>query len=164
MVNAITVGTSANLFFGYQPAWNPNGSETSPFFSPSTSPLAAQTPSTTPTNFQFWASTPVITLHTSPQSLLSAIYDYDVLPVSYDPQNIDVPSGPLSLDDADHEQALSLAGDLIGLNLGKAGNYMLVTYERRTSVTSGDYSGDGGGQSRLDYYGRYPVCSRDFTF
>ncbi|WP_413207811.1 hypothetical protein [Rhodospirillum sp. A1_3_36] len=150
MVHAITIGTSANLMFGYHPVWNPNGDVASPFFLPAQQPLRPQNPATTPSDFQLWVSTPVITLHPSAQSLLSTIYDYDVLPVSNDPQTIDIPSGPLALNDADAASALRAAEDFLGLDLSETGNYMLVTYERCASTTTGDYSDGNASRARGD--------------
>lgn len=140
MANTITVGTATNLLFGYQPVWNPSGQIPSPFFQPPKQPLRPQNPVTEPTDFQRWSATPLITLHGSAQSLVSAIYKYDVLPVSNDPQNISVPSGPLSLNDADSAQALAAAGAFLGLDFDTPGNYMLVVYERCNSTTTGDYT------------------------
>ena len=149
MANTIVVGTGVNLLFGYQPVWNPNGQIASPFFQSPKQPLKPQNPITTPSDFPYWSSTPLITLHNSAQSLVSQIYKYDVLPVANDPQNIDVPSGPLSLNDADSAQALTAAGTFLGLNFTGAGNYMLVTYQRCDSTTTGDYS-DGNASQALE--------------
>jgi hypothetical protein len=151
MVNTISVGTAVNLFFGYQPVWNPNGQIASPFFAPSQQPLSPQNPVITPSDFQYWSSTPLITLHNSAQSLVSEIYEYDVLPVSNDPQSIDVPSGPLSLNDADSAQALAAAGAFLGVDFSGPGNYMLVTYERCVSTTSGDYTDGDAPRARRDF-------------
>jgi hypothetical protein len=148
MVNTITVGTAANLLFGYHPVWNPNGQIASPFFPPPKQPLRPQNPVTTPSDFQYWVGTPLITLHGSAQSLVSEIYKYDVLPVSNAVQNIDVPSGPLSLNDADSAEALAAAGAFLGLEFNGPGNYMLVTYQRCVSTTSGDYT-DGNAPRAL---------------
>jgi hypothetical protein len=148
MANAITVGTAVNLLFGYQPVWNPNGQIASPFFLPQKQPLKPQNPVTTPSDFPFWSTTPLVTLHDSAQSLVSEIYKYAVLPVANDPQDIDVPSGPLSLDDADSAAALAAAGTFLGLNFNGPGNYMLVTYQRCASTTTGDYT-DGDASHAL---------------
>jgi len=148
LANTIAVGTAANLLFGYQPVWDPSGQIASPFFLPPEQPLRPQNPVTTPSDFQFWSGTPVITLHGSAQSLVSEIYRYDVLPVSNVQQNIDVPTGPLSLNDADSAKALAAAGAFLGLDFSGPGNYMLVTYERCVSTTSGDYT-DGNASNDL---------------
>jgi len=150
MANPMTIGTAANLLFGYRPVWNPNGKIASPFFAPLQQPLRPQNPVTTPSTFRYWSGTPVITLHGSAQSLVSEIYKYDVLPVSNDPQNIDVPSGPLSLNDADSAAALTAAGAFLGIDFSGPGNYMLVTYERCNSTTSGDYTDGDRSRNRRD--------------
>jgi hypothetical protein len=150
MVNNVTVGTAANLLFGYQPAWNPNGQIASPFFLPADQPLVPQNPVTTPSDLPFWSGTPLITLHDSAQSLISRIYQYDVLPVSNVSQNIDVPSGPLSLDDADGAAALAAVSAFLGVDFSGPGNYMLVTHERCASTTSGDYTDGNASRSRED--------------
>lgn len=143
MVFNIGVGNAANLFMGYRPVWNPNGDADSPFFAPSIQPLKTQRTVTTPNPAGYWSGTPVITLHQSAQSLVSAIYDYDVLPVSNDRKEIDIPSGPLSLNDADQKAAMKAAAKFIGLDLVKGDqNFMLVTYERHASTTTGTL-GDG---------------------
>ena len=100
----IKIGNTANLLFGFQPAWDPTGSVTSPFFEPATSPLADQNTTSTPNSNTYWTGTPLITLHDNPESLLSAIFEYEVLPLNLS-EKIDVPSGPLALGDADGDQA-----------------------------------------------------------
>ncbi|MBB4952323.1 hypothetical protein H4S14_000365 [Agrobacterium vitis] len=150
MTNAITIGTAANLFFGYKPVWAPDGSSETPFFTPLLSPLKPQNSVNTVCDMSLWSGTPVITLHTSAQSLLSTIYEYNVLPASNDPQNIEVPSGQLALNDADSETAMAAASAFLGLNLSNAGHYMLVVYERCASVTTGDYTNGNKSQARQD--------------
>lgn len=150
MANTITIGTAANLLFGYQPVWNPNGQVSSPFFQPPLQPLKPQNPVTEKTDFQHWSGTPLITLHGSAQSLVSEIYSYGVLPVSNDPQDINVPTGPLSLNDADSAQAIAAAGTFLGLDFSMPGNYMLVVYERWVSTTSGDYTDGNASRDRKD--------------
>jgi len=151
MSHKITVGTAANLLFGYKPAWNPNGSEASPFFSPATSPLTSQNAKTVPTDFALWGGTPLITLHQTPQSLLSAVYSYDVASASTDPRGISVPSGPLSLDDADSVAALAEAGAFLGLDLTETTSYMLVVYERCGAISTGDFTDGNALRARGDY-------------
>lgn len=151
MTQALCVGTAANLLMGYRPAWDPSGDVVSPFFSPATSPLKPQHPVKRPTNFQYWSSTPVITLHETPQSLLSAVYSYDVLPPANDPKPIDVPSGPLALDDADRAAALKSASTFLGTDLAAGGRYMLVTYERRAAVSTGDYTDGDKPRERMGF-------------
>ncbi|WP_041794617.1 hypothetical protein [Pararhodospirillum photometricum] len=150
MAQSIPVGTSANLLFGYQPVWNPSGEIPVPFFGPATPPLRPQNMTNTPVDFPLWGGTPVITLHQSPQSLVSTIYDYDVLPTTSDPKSIVVPSGPLSLNDADSKSALAATQDFLGLNLSGPGNYMLVVYERRSSTITGDFWDGNTSRARED--------------
>lgn len=150
MANSITIGTAANLLFGYQPVWNPSGQVPSPFFQPPQHPLKPQNPVTKKTDFQHWSGTPLITLHGSAQSLVSEIYRYTVLPVSNDPQDINVPSGPLSLNDADSAQAVAAAGAFLGLDFTVPGNYMLVVYERWVSTTTGDFTDGNASRDRRD--------------
>jgi len=149
VANTITVGTSTNLFFGYQPAWNPSGQIGSPFFLPPDQAIKPQNPVTTDSDFPFWSSTPLITLHGSAQSLISAIYRYEVLPVSNVPQDINVPSGPLSLNDADSVAALAAVGGFLGLDFSTPSNYMLVSYERCASTTAGDFT-DGNASQAIE--------------
>jgi len=149
-VNTMTIGTAANLLFGYQPAWDPSGSIASPFFLPPDQPIVPQNPVTTPSNMPFWTGTPLITLHESAQSLISRIYRYDVLPLSSVQQTIDVPTGPLSLDDADNAAALAAVSAFLGVDFSAPGKYMLVTYERCASTTSGDYTNGNASRARGD--------------
>lgn len=149
-MNTVAIGSAANLLFGYQPVWDPSGSVESPFFLAPQQPLAPQNPVTTPTQMPLWSGTPVITLHSSAQSLLSAIYRYDVLPLASDPQDIDVPSGPLALDDADSATALAAASAFLGVDFNGSDNYMLVTYERCSSTTSGDFTDGNASSARED--------------
>ncbi|MBO9726553.1 MAG: hypothetical protein J7530_19450 [Novosphingobium sp.] len=150
MVNSIGIGTSINLLFGYRPVWNPSGTIASPFFLPVEQPLQAQNPVTTPSQLQYWSGTPVITLHESAQSLVSMLYDYDVLSLANVQQHIDIPSGPLSLGDADALAALSEVGEFLGIDFSKSQKYMLVTYERCVSTTSGDYTDGNASRATQD--------------
>ena len=150
LANTIAVGAAANLLFGYQPVWNPNGPVASPFFLAPEQPLKPQNPVTKPSDSKFWSGTPLITLHDTAQSLLSAIYRYDVLPAANDPQAISVPSGPLSLNDADSAKAVAAAGAFLGLDFSGPGKYMLVTYERCVSTTTGDYTDGNASQDWED--------------
>ncbi len=150
MTHAITVGTAANLLYGYRPVWDPNGPIASPFFTPPQQPLQPQGPTTVASDFPFWSGTPVITLHQSVQSLVSAVYRYEVLPLSNDPRAIAVPSGPLALNDADGAAALAAAAQFLGIDPAGPANYMLVTYERCASTTTGDYTDGNASQDYQD--------------
>lgn len=136
MTSAIQVGSAANLFFGYRPVWNPNGDTKSPLFAPDNQPLSSVETESTPSDTPYWTGLPVITLHQSADSLVSTIYDYEVLPSAYHPEKVNIPSGPLSLNDADHASALEAASAFLGLDLKENSNYMLVAFTRLVSTQS----------------------------
>ena len=129
MALSIQLGQAANLLFGYVPVWDPNGTGL-PFFAAPTAPVATITPTVVPAQFPDWDATPTITIHETALSLVSAIYSYGVAPLSFDPPGLDVPSGPLTLGDADGAAAISAVGTLLGIDLTGTLSYMLVTLRR----------------------------------
>src|SRR5688572_1062140 len=130
MSNALQLGQAANLLYGYQPVWDPSGSVNYPFFAPTVASTTLIPPVFVPPASPGWSSYPLITLHTSPSDLLSAIYKYDVAPMTLDPAGVSVPVGSLALGDADSANALKAAGAFLGLDLTATQSYMLVTFER----------------------------------
>ncbi len=131
MPTSIQIGQAANLLFGYQSAWDPNGSASYPFFAPPTASTVTFAPDFVPPSDPVaWTNTPTITLHESAASLVSAIYEYQVAPMSIDPSGVAVPAGPLVLNDADSKAAIAAEGAFLGLDLTANQCYMLVTFER----------------------------------
>ncbi len=123
-MTAIQLGQACTLLFGYRPAWDPNSSKP-PFFTPPTKSTVTSTPKYEKSQDSYWSSTPYVTIHESAESLISALYEYDVAPAG-----IDVPVGPLELDDPDRAAALDAEGSFLGLDLTARHSYMLVTFAR----------------------------------
>ena len=129
MATPIQLGQAANLLFGYRQVWDPNGPEL-PFFAPPTAPVATTQPAYVPAEYPYWDATPTITLHETAESLVSAIYQYRVAPLPFNPPGLKVPTGPLTLGDADSAAAVADVGKLLGLDLTAGLSYMLVTLRR----------------------------------
>jgi hypothetical protein len=123
----IRLGQGCVLLFGYRPAWDPNSSKPpfSPFFTPPIESTVTSTPKYEKSQDSYWSSTPCVTIHESAESLISALYKYDVAPAG-----IVVPVGPLELNDGDRAAALEAEGKFLGLDLTVRRSYMLVTFER----------------------------------
>lgn len=151
MINTLKLGQTANLWFGYLPVWDPNGSKPAPFFVPPVAALAPVESHSIPAQYPEWTNTPTITIHESADSLLSAIYAYQVARKSTDPVGVDIPSGPLALDDADHATALAAAGDFFGLDLARQQGYVLVTMSRVSTTDTHPFSASPSLQHRSQY-------------
>ena len=153
MPATIQLGQAANLLFGYLPVWNPSASNpASPFFAPPVPPV--RTPvagETVPSSFTQWDGYPTITLHETPESLVSAIYDFNVAKFSADPPGLNIPSGPLVLDDADSRSAIAAVGKFLGLDLTNGECYMLVTRQRVNSTSTHPFVANPGQADRSAY-------------
>ncbi|GGA41182.1 hypothetical protein [Dyella nitratireducens] len=150
MDTILQLGKTANLFFGYRPVWVP-AADSLPFFAPPTAAVAPVTVTPVKAPFPEWSATPTITIHESADSLLNTLYAYQVAPMSGDPSGIDVPSGPLALDDADHTAALAALGTFLGLDFSQDRGYMLVTMTRPDSSCTHPFSASPSYLHRSDY-------------
>ncbi len=150
-MTAIQLGQACTLLFGYRPAWNPSGSVSAPFFAPPTDSTVTFPPTYVPPQYPDWSNTPYITIHDSAESLISAVYDYGVAPMTHDPAGIDVPVGPLELDDADRSAALAAEGAFLGLDLTANVSYMLVTFERIAGTAKHPFVADPSSADRSSY-------------
>ena len=108
MDTLLQLGQAAGLLFGYRPVWEPKAG-TVPFFAPPVAPVLPATVDPVLNPYPEWSNTPTITIHDSAESLLDTLYGYRVDPMSGDPAGIDVPPGPLALNDADGVAALAAA-------------------------------------------------------
>lgn len=152
MSGSLSLGEGANLLFGYRPAWNPNGSAAAPFFAPPTASTVTYTPSFVAPPANFWDAAPTITLHATPEDLISAVYQYSVAPMALDPGGVNVPAGPLVLDDADRQAAIAAEGAFLGLDLTAAGlSYMLVTFNRVDGTAQHPYVANPSSVDRSTY-------------
>lgn len=147
-MSTLQLGQAANLLFGYQPAWDP--AEGAPFFAPPTDSTLTF-PVGPPTEPAYWDATPTITLHTTPLSLLSAVYKYKVAPMSADPAGIDVPVGALTLLDADRGRALEMESRFLDLDLRKRTGYMLVTFSRSNGISKHPFVAHPSAEDRGSY-------------
>lgn len=131
MSSTSLVNSAANLLFGYRPVWDMRQNPTTtPFFAPPIGALAPVNPMRHNAPYPNWDDYPTITIHDSPESLLSTIYAYRVAGIAGDQADIQVPAGPLALDDADRTTALAAAGSFLGLDLSLQRQYMLVRVQR----------------------------------
>jgi hypothetical protein len=143
-------GETANLLFGYRPMWVP-AAGSAPFFPP---PLAALKPvsvNPVPLDYPDWSNTPTITIHDSAESLLDTLYGYQVAPLSGDPKGIDVPPGPLALNDADGAAAMTAVGKLLGLDFSRQRGYVLVRMMRFNATWTHPFSAEPSSQHRTEY-------------
>ena len=150
MDTLLQLGQGANLLFGYRSVWAPAGNST-PFFAPSTAAVNAVVAVPILDPFPDWSNTPTITIHTSAQSLLDTVYSYQVAPMTGDPAGIDIPPGPLALDDADHAAALTAVSQFLGLDFSQQRGYVLVTMKRVNSTCTHPFSASPSSLHRTDY-------------
>lgn len=148
MATSLQLGQAANLLFGYRPAWNPNAN--SPFFAPDQNSTVTYDV-TTPTSPGYWVGTPVITIHSTAEELISAVYKYKVAPMALDPAGINVPVGALALNDADRAQALAAESAFLGIDLTGTLNYMLVTLSRSSGVFKHPFYANPSSVDRSSY-------------
>ena len=150
MTSSIQLGQAANLLFGYQPAWDPNSPST-PFFSPTTPSVQTLVPTYTPPQFPEWDFAPTITIHSTPQSVVSAILQYQVARLALDPAGLSVPSGPLTLNDADSAAALSAVSQWLGIDFSAGDGYMVATMTRVSGTASHPFVSHPSNVDRGDY-------------
>ena len=143
VVPGLKLGQAANLLLGLKTTWLPSDASTSPFFSPDTQPLplADATVPSSPTEWQL----PRVTLHDTVESLLSAVFPYEVEPLTGDDGKFCVPSAPLLVDDLDGAQSLTAVSAYLGIDLSLGYQYMLVELVRTAGTASQDYVAGSGG-------------------
>jgi hypothetical protein len=135
MSSTSLVNSAADLLFGYRPVWDMRQHPTTtPFFAPPVVALAPVNPMRHNAPYPTWDDYPTITIHDSPESLLSAVYAYRVASIAGDQADIQVPAGYLALDDADRTTALDAAGSFLGLDLSLPRQYMLVRVSRTNAT------------------------------
>lgn len=132
----VALGQAANLLLGYRADWNPSSESSSPFFS-APQPGLVQTPlSVEGVSPGDWGD-PSITLHDTPESVLSSMYDFVVLP---DPDGVSgagFGSGALLSRNADRAGALAQLQGQFGIDFGVAGQgYALVEVRRDTRTAT----------------------------
>lgn len=114
--NSIKLGTTANLILGLKAGWNPSADENNPFFIPSKTGLWTEIPDITPDRAAKWTY-PTITLHDTPESLLSNIYEITVASESDELPVPSYPVGTLMLDDADRAASVKVLQSELGIDL-----------------------------------------------
>jgi hypothetical protein len=128
--SGIQLGTVANLLYGYQPTWDPTDPNALPFFPPANQMLNTSEPVITEDSGAAWGN-PTITLCASAEDLITALYDYAVVPGSDEKTAPTIPSGPLVLDDQDRAQALQTLKQKLGVDLSDSSlSYALVQVTR----------------------------------
>ena len=150
MDTLLQLSQAAGLFFGYRPVWEPKAG-TVPFFAPPVAPVLPATVEPVLNPYPDWSNTPTITIHDSAESLLDTLYGYHVDPMSGDPAGIDVPPGPLALNDADGVAALAAAGTLFGLDFSQRRGYVLVRMTRVNATWTHPFSANPSSLHRTDY-------------
>lgn len=76
-VPGLKLGQAANLLLGFKPGWVATDASTSPFFSPNSEPLPTSDTTISLAGVASWGF-PRITLHDNRNSMLSAVFPYDV--------------------------------------------------------------------------------------
>jgi hypothetical protein len=148
---SLQLGQAANILYGYQPVWNVTSGTALPFFAPPVVSVVTSVPVFEAPEYIEWTNTPTVTIHNSADDLVSAIYHYNVLPLSSDPSGLDIPAGPLALDDADKKTAIASVGALLGLDLTLARGYVLVTMERVNGTATHEFIDNPSVRDRSAY-------------
>lgn len=144
VVPGLELGQAANLLLGLKATWQPLDAATSPFFAPDTQPLpvaAATVPSASAADWQL----PRITLHATTEDLLSAVFAYEIEPLTGADGAFSVPSGPLLVDDLDRDGSIAALSEYLGVDLSAGYRYMLVELVRTVGTVSHDYVAGSGG-------------------
>lgn len=128
----VNLGTTVNLTLGLKACWSPAAGESSLFFAPAKAGLLTETPEIFDFNPAKWTY-PEITLHDTPEALLSALYEIVAVSESDEIPAPSYPAGALILNDADRTGCLmSLQSELgIDLAIGDRG-YALIKIRRDT--------------------------------
>lgn len=148
------LGECANLLFGFKPLWDKTDVLARPFFCPAQS--STVTFDTTVSEETGVWSYPIVSIHDDIESLISKLYDYKVLPSDGQVQKeqetvFSMPSGILTLKDADTAASLKKLGDYLGIDLTKDDSYMLVKMVRNDGRAVHQIVSDFGTQHRDEY-------------
>jgi len=144
VVPGLALGQAANLLLGFKSRWLPLDASTSPFFSPDTQPLPVQDATVPSSPVAEW-QLPRVTLHDTAESLLSAVFPYEVEPLTGEDGKFSVPSAPLLVDDLDGAQSRTALSAYLGIDLSLGYRYMLVELVRTAGTASHDYVAGSGG-------------------
>jgi hypothetical protein len=148
-ISSLKLGDTANLLYGFKPVWARNDENAKPFYTPLQ--IAVDTYDVqTLSNTGVW-SFPVISVHDDVVSLINKLYDYNVLPPDDEGTVFSIPSGPLTLKDADSAAAMQSLGAYLGIDLTKDDSYMLVRMARDSGKAVHEYVSDFGKQHRDQY-------------
>lgn len=131
--SGIAIGGAVNVLLGYDGSWNPADASSSPFFfAPQqglkVTPVAAADAAGT------WGF-PGITLHDSAESVLSAIYDFEIVPSGDDSPNTTYPAGSLLTRNANRAAALAALKQNLGIDFDDAGQGFALVEVRREAQT-----------------------------
>ncbi|GFN31702.1 hypothetical protein [Paenibacillus xylaniclasticus] len=147
---AIRLGETANLISGFAAIWDRNDEHARPYYA--SQKQALQTVDVPlPDNTGTWGY-PIISLHEDNASLISKLYDYQVLPYRSDDASFKVPSGSLVLGEKDEASILKQVGAYVGLDLTKGQSYMLVRIERHDGQVDHEFTTNFGAVHRDDYW------------
>jgi hypothetical protein len=129
-VGTVQLGTTTNLVLGYDPSWNlTNCDEKNGLFQPQQKAITDFEINVTPEN-PMW-SYPEISLHDSPEDLLSALFPYIVVNPSDGIEEPTLPAGTLLISDKDRETAIQQLSETLGVNLSNQDfGYALVQLRR----------------------------------
>lgn len=145
-VPGLKLGQAANLLLGFKPGWVATDVSTAPFFFPDSEPLPTSDATISPASPASWGF-PRITLHDDRNSMLSAVFPYDVQPLTGDSSTFCVPSGPLMSEDLDGARMLSQLSEYLGVDLTAGDSYMLVELVRTSGTASRTYVAGSGGDA-----------------
>lgn len=144
VVPGLKLGQAANLLLGFKTTWLASDASTSPFFAPDMQPLPLEDAAVVASPPADW-ELPRITLHETTESLLSAVFPYEVEPLTGDDAQFSAPAGALMLDDLDRAGSLTALSAYLGVDLTAGYRYMLVELVRTAGTASHDYVAGSGG-------------------
>ncbi|HEU5003438.1 MAG TPA: hypothetical protein VFW71_11760 [Actinomycetota bacterium] len=132
-IDSIPLGRATNIFRGLNANWDPGAGRVDILYPPADPPLRTTEP-TAPPSRGTW-DYPSISLHDTPQSLLSALIPYDVVAPAADVHAPELPAGALLMGAARNPEALAEISETIGVDLAIPGRgYALVKLERRDGI------------------------------
>lgn len=133
--SGIKLGSATNLLNGYRAIWEVGDLASTPLFSPEHQPIKEHEVEIDEQGAEW--SYPYITLHDTPESLFSTLFDYKVInPSSENPAQI--PAGPLVIDDEDKMQVLETLKKKLKINISNP-DYRYALIRLRREVGSANH-------------------------
>ncbi|MEA9414187.1 hypothetical protein [Flavobacterium sp. PL02] len=130
----ITLGTTTNLIFGYNPSWNPSSLDNQGLFVQDKKALKELEIDINPDKKLEWKY-PIVSIHEDAENLLNALFPYQIDNPNDGAPDAEVAAGTMLLRDQDRDEALKKLSENLGLDLKASDtSYALVKLERLSAT------------------------------